>query len=252
MPALPRSTDPTPEPRPRNPIELNTIAALPRRMPYVFKVEPPEPAPRITPYVFPADLPDPDASARSKVSLFAFLRPATSAGQSSSPENPWEQVAARLDQADDPEAVTVMLAELLERLDDLAERRRERLRKILPSGARAILPLSIGAALLTSHLVLTSLAQRLGLGVLLVGAPWISALLAVPAGFFLTSLILGQAMRRVTRGQVLRIGQTQGRVEASGLMGWRLELADRTRRRLPYYLAPYSGAERLLDHGDSL
>ncbi len=250
-----RTSDLPPAARPMaNVIDLNTIKGLPRRSPYVFKVEAPELAPRPNPYVFPDAVSDPDASVRSRVRLFDFLTRGKPLIEPVEPSDgdPWGSLTQTLDQTDDPETVAAVLAELLAKLEDAAQRKLERQMRIVPQGAIALPPLCIATALLSAQFGLSTLAATLELSVLATWAPWVSALLAVPTGLLLSSLVLGRGLKKVRPGEGLRLGNLYGRVLVSHPLGWVLECEDQKRLTVPYYLAIYADTERLLAHGGAV
>ncbi len=244
MPLPQRKPDVAPEIRPKaNVIELNTIKGGARRDPFVFKAEPPVVAPRTAPYVFPETGPDPDASARRQVRLFDFLaseRPFE--GGTAPKDDPWSLLTQDLDRMDDPDAVSDRLAGLLSQLDDLAERRSARQRRVVPPGAVVLPPLGIATALLALNFSFAGLPGSLGLAPI---APWLAAVMAVPMGLALTGLVLRRVLRKVKPGESLRLGEQQVKVLAKGVTGWRVECQDGTRRAFPYYLAVYAAAERI-------
>ena len=237
-----------------NVIELNTIKGAPRRNPYVFQVEPPVIASRPKPYVFPEERPDAEPDARPKVRLFDFLTSgrATEEAPSAPLPDPWTSLSERLDQAEDAEAVSEMLADLLSKLDALAEQRWQRHQRIVPRGAIALPPLAIAASLLLGYYGLAAAAQALGLGGLAGVAPWIAGILAVPSGLWATSLILGRTFRQVQPGEQLRFGELRGTVLESRRDAWRVTLDGFGPRLMPYYLAIYAAPQRVGpedDHG---
>ncbi|MNY36634.1 hypothetical protein D3C86_1711370 [compost metagenome] len=136
------------------------------------------------------------------------------------------------------------------RLDTLAERRRQRLLRLLPVGAVAIPPLCIASALVASNFALTALSQLLG--VRTPWTPWGAALIAVPIGLTAASLFLGRTLRRVQPGEELRLGDLKGRVLASRPLAWRVQFENQSRRRIPYYLAAFAGVERLGEDGEHI
>ncbi|MNX84166.1 hypothetical protein D3C86_1159520 [compost metagenome] len=252
MPVPQRLPELAPEARPTpNLIELNTIKREPPRNPYVFKGEPPLPASHPKPFVFPDEVSDADAVELGKVHLFDFLtsgKPDLAANERPQAD-PWALLSEQLDQASDPEDVSTLLADLLTRLDTLAERRRLRLLRLLPVGAAAIPPLCIASALVAANLALTALSQNQALGVLAPWTPWGAALMAVPVGLTAASLLLGRRLRRVQPGEGLRLGGLKGRILASRPHEWLVQLENQSRRRIPYYLAAFASAERL-DEGE--
>lgn len=225
-----------------NPLELSTIQPPPKRPPYVFKTDAPSVAPKHRPYVFPDEVSDPEASARATIRLFEVRGIAQRALARPAEDDPWVRVSRSFESETDPEAIAALLAELLAHLESLAQQRQERLSRVLPAAARCVPPLSIALALFGGY---WALAKGLPLVSMGVWAPWAAALLAVPTGLSVASLVLGRLMRPLAPGEGLQIGSTFVRVVRSGLTSWRVEAEDGSKQRIPYYLAVYARTQRL-------
>ena len=234
-----------------NVIELNTIKVMPRRSPYIFPVETPPGTERPKPYVFPEERQDASVEDAPKVRLFDFLASgrATEKASDQSLPDPWGSLTESLEQTEDPEAVSEMLAELLSKLDDLAARRKQRLQRIVPRGAIALPPLAIAASLLVGNYALSSVEQAIGLASLTPLTPWIAGILAVPAGLRLASLLLGLSFRQVKPGDRIRMGTLRGSIQAANSQAWRVDVDGMGPRLVPYYLALYADTERLCEDG---
>ena len=248
-----RTSDPSPEGGAKtNVIELSTIKGAPRRKPYVFQVEPPAVASRPNPYVFPEDLPDAESEEAPKVRFFDFLSRGKAVYETPAPSlpDPWGSLTESLQQAADPEAVAAMLAELLAKLDELAERRRQRLQRVVPRGAIAIPPLCIATTLLSANYLAGAMAMSLGVPEWGALAPWFAGLLAVPLGLCMSSLFLGAVLRNVRPGDTFRFGSSEGRIQAKGRLAWHVEFDGEAPRRLPYYLVAYAAVTRIPESGE--
>lgn len=234
MPVPHREPDRPVDFRPRmNLIELNTIKAAPRRQPYVFpEATPALPTPR--PYVFREEVP------------CVTEKPA------SEPLGAWEKVAERLDKATEPDEVSGALADLLVQLEEGSQRQEGRMRRFLPKSAALVPPLCIGGALLGATLVLPTAMHAMALSAWVPAASWTAAALAVPIGLTLASLGLGRNLKRVSPGDMIRLGEARARILEVRPLAWLLEVDGAGPRAFPYYLAAFAGAERLPDAEPSL
>lgn len=226
-----------------NLIELNTIAGPSRRPPYAFKADAQLGQARRKPYVFPEV--GPEADSPRDVKLFEFLAVAAPT-ESKEPirDEPWGSWTDALASADDPEEVSAMLAELLARLDVLAETRRRGQLRMLPRWAPLLPPVCIISALGLGLWALTGLTQAQGLHVFSIAAPLIAGLFAVPLGLLSASVILGGWLRRIAPGTGVRVSDLSGTVLRAGRLGWVLNLGGLGKRRMPYYVMAFAILER--------
>ena len=231
MPVPQRRPDLAPEARPApNLIELNTIKREVRR----------------SPYVFPDEAAEVDGGP-GNVHLFDFLTSAKPdvAVRERPKGDPWARLSERMEQAVDPEDVSTLLADLLTRLDTLTERSRKRRSRLVPAGAVVLPPLCIASALVAANLLFMALSRTQVLALLAPWAPWAAALIAVPTGLTTASLLLGWTLGQVQPGEGLRFGDLRGRVLASHPHEWLVQFENLSLRRIPYYLAVFTNAERL-------
>jgi hypothetical protein len=216
--------------RKTNVIELNTIKAAPRRMPYVFKVEAPE-LPVTLPYVFKEE----PAAAEAQ----------GSAGPQSPVPSVWDDAMEGLRRAEAPDDVSRALAALLAEIEGVLRRKQERALRFAPRGLAMLPPACVALSLALGSTGLTTVAHGMGLPALAALAPWLAVLAAVPTGLTLSSILLRRVFRSAAPQDRIRLGAATGTILEVRHLAWLVDLEGAGRRVLPYYLAVYCGAGRV-------
>lgn len=156
---------------------------------------------------------------------------------------------ARLEAAEDPDAVSRHLADLIRHVESL-ERDQAPSPTWQMTWGSAVPPLGIAATLGGTTIALQEVAHALSLPALISLAPWLGLLVSVPIGLTLSSLVLGlrgRAIGPVLPGDRLRIAGVLATVRKVGRLGLRLDIEGEGSRSVSYAFVSYCAVTRAED-----